>query len=136
MANRFVFGAFVVNGLFLLTACTTVQTASERQTYFENASTARLAWQPTSNVPTSFQGCSWDSESYPCQPYRKLHMSQQEPRTSLKLSSSATTSHKKVSHKKKANHPKSLPLCQPVPDVNVQVKSGDNNIVLPNKTST
>ena len=138
MANRFVFAVFVVNGLLLLTACTTVQTASARQTYFENASTTRLAWQPVPNVPTSFQGCAWGSFDYPCQPYSQLHVSQQDLKT-LQHSSSAAVSHKKAIHKKKASHMKALPLCQlcqSVSVVNAQVTPHENNSVLINKTST
>jgi hypothetical protein len=74
-------------GLLPLAACTSVQTASERQVYFESASTAKLAWQPIPNESTSFQGCSWDSDDYPCQPYSKLNITKQDAASSLKRSS-------------------------------------------------
>lgn len=136
MANRFVFGAFVVTGLLSLTACTSVQTANDRQTYFESTSTVRLAWQPVPNESTSFQGCVWGGVDYPCQPYSKLQVSQQGAATSLKHEPLATTSHKKVSHKQKAQHTKALPLCRPLPAVNAQDISHENDSVLINKTST
>lgn len=136
MANRFVFGFFITTGMLSLAACTSVQTASERQTYFENASTAKLAWQPMPNESTSFQGCAWSSVDYPCQPYSKLRVSQQTSGTSLKRPSSTTASHKNVIHKKKAPRTNTLPLCQPAPTVNAQVTSHENDSVLINKTST
>lgn len=136
MANRFILGFCIITGTLSLAACTSVQTASERQTYFENASAARLAWQPMPNESTSFQGCSWGSVDYPCQPYSKVHASQLTSETSLKRPSSMMTSHKKVMHKKKVPHTKALPLCQPAPAANAQVKSHENNSVLINKTST
>lgn len=135
MTNRFALGFFITTGVLSLAACTSMQTASERQSYFENASTAKVAWQPTPSVPTSFQGCAWGSVDYPCQPDNQLHVSQQDPKT-LQHSSSIVASHKKVSHKKKALHTKALPLCQPVPAVNAQTKLAENHSVLVNKTST
>lgn len=136
MANRLVLGFFITTGMLSLAACTSVQTVSECQSYSENASTAKLAWQPVPSTPTSFQGCAWGSQDYPCQPYSKLAESNQSADTSLKPVPSANPSHKKVIHKKKEEQAKALPLCQPVPVVNAQVKPAENHSVLINKTST
>lgn len=136
MANRFMFGIFIVTGMLSLCACTTVQTAGERQTYFESTSRAKLAWQPMPNESTSFQGCSWGSENYPCQPYSKLNVPKVVPLEGKKSSIKTSSSHKKIQHRKLHQKPKPLPLCQPAPAVNTQVIPDENHTAPVNKTNT
>jgi hypothetical protein len=121
MASRRHFCFFIIAGTVLLAACTTVQTASERQTYFENTSRVKLAWQSMPNVPTSFQGCEWGGESYPCQPYSKLNVPKVSSPDSTKSSTKVSSALKKVQKRKAHVKPKPLPMCQPLPVENTNV---------------
>jgi len=136
MADRVLLGFFIVMGLLSLAACTSVQTTGERQAYFETASAAKLAWQPSPNVSTSFQGCMWGSVDYPCQPHSRLDAPKQVSYKTTKPEPSRLPAHKKVSHTKSQRHTKPLPLCQPVLALDRDVAPISTSIPSPNKTTT
>jgi len=99
-----------------LAACS-FGTPLARQSYFETASAAKLAWQPAPNQPTSFQGCAWGSASYPCQPHTKLDVPVVSTHPSSPTLKSSVRAYKPIPHQSASSHTKThhaLPLCRPV----------------------